>query len=107
MAKWQPLIVATVSSPGEIHRQQARRLALRIEGCGKLVVREVEVRSRSDKQVLQTETEALAELNTCKNQIGSAMAGSVGRFFAHAANIVCLSKLVSVGCFQATAAAIV
>lgn len=40
------------------------------------------------KQVLKTEVEALVELNTCKNLVGSAMAGSVGGFNAHAANIV-------------------
>ena len=60
----------------------------RIEGRGKSVVCEAVVPSRIVKQVLKTEVEALVELNTCKNLVGSAMAGSVGGFNAHAANIV-------------------
>ena len=39
-------------------------------------------------QVLKTSVEALVELNLCKNLVGSAMAGSIGGFNAHAANIV-------------------
>lgn len=39
-------------------------------------------------QVLKTSTAALVELNINKNLVGSAMAGSVGGFNAHAANIV-------------------
>lgn len=39
-------------------------------------------------QVLKTTVDALVELNICKNLVGSAMAGSIGGFNAHAANIV-------------------
>ena len=38
--------------------------------------------------MLKTSVDALVELNISKNLIGSAMAGSVGGFNAHAANIV-------------------
>lgn len=39
-------------------------------------------------QVLKTSVDALVDLNISKNLVGSAMAGSVGGFNAHAANIV-------------------
>lgn len=38
--------------------------------------------------MLKTSTAALVELNINKNLVGSAMAGSIGGFNAHAANIV-------------------
>ncbi|MEQ2178364.1 hypothetical protein GOODEAATRI_013264, partial [Goodea atripinnis] len=38
--------------------------------------------------VLKTTTEALIEVNISKNLVGSAMAGSIGGFNAHAANLV-------------------
>lgn len=40
------------------------------------------------KTVLKTSAQALVELNISKNLMGSAMAGSIGGFNAHAANIV-------------------
>jgi hydroxymethylglutaryl-CoA reductase (NADPH) len=40
------------------------------------------------KSVLKTSVKALIDLNLSKNFIGSAMAGSIGGFNAHAANIV-------------------
>lgn len=39
-------------------------------------------------QVLKTSVDALVELNISKNLVGSAMAGALGGFNAHAANIV-------------------
>lgn len=39
-------------------------------------------------KVLKTNVDSLIEVNTDKNLIGSAMAGSLGGFNAHAANIV-------------------
>lgn len=39
-------------------------------------------------QVLKSSTAALVDLNISKNLVGSAMAGSIGGFNAHAANIV-------------------
>lgn len=38
--------------------------------------------------VLKTSVHALVDVNICKNLIGSAVAGSIGGFNAHAANIV-------------------
>lgn len=40
------------------------------------------------KSVLKTSSKALVDLNITKNLVGSAMAGSIGGFNAHAANIV-------------------
>ena len=40
------------------------------------------------RSVLKTSATALAELNTGKNLVGSALAGSIGGFNAHASNIV-------------------
>eukprot|EP00741_Cyanophora_paradoxa_P021712 tig00000241_g20957.t1 len=59
-----------------------------IEGRGKSVVAEAVVSGRVVEKVLKTTVEALVDLNTQKNLIGSALAGSVGGFNAHAANIV-------------------
>ncbi|RPB12220.1 hypothetical protein P167DRAFT_169242 [Morchella conica CCBAS932] len=59
-----------------------------IEGRGKSVVAEAIIPADVVKSVLKSDVESLVELNTAKNLIGSAMAGSVGGFNAHAANIV-------------------
>jgi hydroxymethylglutaryl-CoA reductase (NADPH) len=59
-----------------------------IEGRGKSVVAEAVVPGRVVKSVLKTSVEALCNLNIKKNLVGSAMAGSVGGFNAHAANIL-------------------
>lgn len=40
------------------------------------------------QKVLKTNVKALVELNTVKNLAGSAMAGAIGGFNAHASNIV-------------------
>ena len=40
------------------------------------------------KKVLKTNVQALVELNTVKNLAGSAIAGALGGFNAHASNIV-------------------
>jgi hydroxymethylglutaryl-CoA reductase (NADPH) len=60
-----------------------------IEGRGKSVVCEATVSAATVRQVLKTTVEALVDLNVCKNLVGSAMAGSVGGFNTHAANVVC------------------
>ena len=39
-------------------------------------------------QVLKTSTAALVDVNINKNLVGSAMAGSIGGYNAHAANLV-------------------
>ncbi|XP_069483571.1 3-hydroxy-3-methylglutaryl-Coenzyme A reductase [Ambystoma mexicanum] len=59
-----------------------------IEGRGKSVVAEAIIPAKVVKAVLKTSTAALVDLNINKNLVGSAMAGSIGGFNAHAANIV-------------------
>ncbi|XP_061118528.1 3-hydroxy-3-methylglutaryl-coenzyme A reductase-like isoform X2 [Conger conger] len=59
-----------------------------IEGRGKSAVCEATIPARVVREVLKTTTEALVNLNINKNLVGSAMAGSIGGFNAHAANIV-------------------
>ncbi|XP_031558121.1 3-hydroxy-3-methylglutaryl-coenzyme A reductase-like [Actinia tenebrosa] len=59
-----------------------------IEGRGKSVVCEAIVPAHVVTKVLKTSVSALTELNTSKNLVGSAMAGAIGGFNAHAANIV-------------------
>lgn len=63
-------------------------LFFRIEGRGKSVVCEAVVPSKVVKSILKTSVSALVDLNVNKNLIGSAMAGSIGGFNAHAANVV-------------------
>ena len=57
-----------------------------IEGRGKSVVAEATVPGSVVKTVLKTTVAALVELNISKNLVGSAMAGAIGGFNAHAAN---------------------
>ncbi|EWC43606.1 hypothetical protein DRE_01493 [Drechslerella stenobrocha 248] len=59
-----------------------------IEGRGKSVVAEAIIPKETVEQTLKITVDALLELNISKNLIGSAMAGSMGGFNAHAANIV-------------------
>lgn len=59
-----------------------------IDGRGKSVVAEAIIPGDVVRSVLKSDVDALIELNTSKNLIGSAMAGSIGGFNAHAANIV-------------------
>ncbi|EJD54633.1 hypothetical protein AURDEDRAFT_110195 [Auricularia subglabra TFB-10046 SS5] len=59
-----------------------------IEGRGKSVVAEAVVPGKIVKTVLKTTVQALCNLNIKKNLVGSAMAGSIGGFNAHAANIL-------------------
>lgn len=59
-----------------------------LEGRGKSVIAEATVPASIIESVLKTTTAALVELNIAKNLIGSAAAGSIGGFNAHAANIV-------------------
>lgn len=59
-----------------------------IDGRGKGVVAEAIIPGDVVKSVLKSDVDSLVELNISKNLIGSAMAGSVGGFNAHAANIV-------------------
>lgn len=59
-----------------------------IEGRGKSVVAEARIPADVVRKVLKSDVDALVELNVSKNLVGSAMAGSVGGFNAHAANLV-------------------
>ncbi|KAL3696536.1 hypothetical protein R1sor_010612 [Riccia sorocarpa] len=59
-----------------------------IEGRGKSVVCEAILKEDIVRKVLKTSVPALVELNTIKNLAGSAVAGALGGFNAHAANIV-------------------
>lgn len=59
-----------------------------IEGRGKSVVCEAIINEEVVKKVLKTTVASLVELNMLKNLTGSAMAGALGGFNAHASNIV-------------------
>lgn len=59
-----------------------------IEGRGKSVVCEAIINKDIVRTILKTSTHAMVDVNISKNLIGSAMAGSIGGFNAHAANIV-------------------
>ena len=59
-----------------------------IEGRGKSVVAEAVIPGRVVKSVLKTTVADLVNLNIKKNLVGSAMAGAMGGFNAHAANIL-------------------
>lgn len=60
----------------------------RIEGRGKSVVCEAIVPAKIVANILKTNVHALVDVNNSKNMVGSAVAGSIGGFNAHAANIV-------------------
>ncbi|CCH45937.1 3-hydroxy-3-methylglutaryl-CoA reductase [Wickerhamomyces ciferrii] len=59
-----------------------------IEGRGKSVVAEAIIPSETVSKVLKSSVKALVELNISKNLVGSAMAGSIGGFNAHASNLL-------------------
>lgn len=59
-----------------------------IEGRGKSVVCEATIPAKVVEDVLKTDVASIVSLNTNKCLIGSALAGSIGGFNAHAANIV-------------------
>ncbi|CAL5019184.1 unnamed protein product [Urochloa decumbens] len=59
-----------------------------IEGRGKSVVCEATIKGGVVQSVLKTTVQTLVELNIIKNLAGSAVAGALGGFNAHASNIV-------------------
>ena len=59
-----------------------------INGRGKSVVCDAVIKGEVVTKVLKTSVSALVELNIVKNLSGSAMAGALGGFNAHASNIV-------------------
>ncbi|CAM9596274.1 unnamed protein product, partial [Laminaria digitata] len=59
-----------------------------IEGRGKSVVVEAILSPKTVSSVLKTTVSRMVECNIAKNLVGSAMAGSIGGFNSHAANVV-------------------
>ncbi|KAH7314263.1 mitochondrial 3-hydroxy-3-methylglutaryl-CoA reductase 1 [Rhexocercosporidium sp. MPI-PUGE-AT-0058] len=59
-----------------------------IDGRGKSVVAEAIIPGDVVRKVLKSDVDELVELNIAKNLVGSALAGAIGGFNAHAANIV-------------------
>lgn len=59
-----------------------------IEGRGKSVVCEAIIKEEVLKKVFRTNVDTLVELNMLKNLAGSAVAGALGGFNAHASNVV-------------------
>jgi hydroxymethylglutaryl-CoA reductase (NADPH) len=68
-----------------------------IEGRGKSCVAEAVVPGHVVRSVLKTTVKDLVNLNIKKNLIGSAMAGSIGGFNAHASNILTVSYSLDSG----------
>jgi hydroxymethylglutaryl-CoA reductase (NADPH) len=58
------------------------------EGRGKSVAVDCVIKGEVVKQVLKTSVQAIVDTNIAKNLMGSALAGSIGGFNAHAANNV-------------------
>lgn len=59
-----------------------------VEGRGKSIVCEARIPSKFVEATLKTTVKAMVETNIQKNLVGSAMAGALGGFNAHAANVV-------------------
>ena len=80
--------MSTISVSGNFCTDKKPAAVNWIDGRGKSVVAEAIIPGDVVRNVLKSDVNALVELNTAKNLIGSAMAGSVGGFNAHASNIV-------------------
>ncbi|BCS24138.1 HMG-CoA reductase [Aspergillus puulaauensis] len=80
--------MATISVSGNFCTDKKAAALNWIDGRGKSVVAEAIIPGEVVRNVLKSDVDALVELNTSKNLIGSAMAGSLGGFNAHASNIV-------------------
>ena len=59
-----------------------------VEGRGKSVAAQARIPRTLVKNMLKTTPQALVEFNTANNLIGSAVAGNIGGFNAHASNVV-------------------
>jgi len=59
-----------------------------VQGRGKSIVCDAVIPANVIRQVLKTSASALVDLNAEKNMMGSAIAGSIGGYNAHAANVV-------------------
>ncbi|BAT75278.1 hypothetical protein VIGAN_01311200 [Vigna angularis var. angularis] len=80
--------VIGISAPGNFCSDKKAAAVNWIEGRGKSVVCEAIIKEEVVNKVLKTSVEALVELNMLKNLTGSAVAGALGGFNAHASNIV-------------------
>jgi hydroxymethylglutaryl-CoA reductase (NADPH) len=80
--------MSTISLSGNFCTDKKPAAVNWIDGRGKAVVAEAIIPGEVVRNVLKSNVDALVELNTSKNLIGSAMAGSIGGFNAHASNIV-------------------
>ncbi|KAI9037946.1 HMG-CoA reductase [Aspergillus affinis] len=80
--------MATISVSGNFCTDKKSAALNWIDGRGKAIVAEAIIPGEVVRSVLKSDVDALVELNTSKNLIGSAMAGSLGGFNAHAANMV-------------------
>jgi hydroxymethylglutaryl-CoA reductase (NADPH) len=80
--------MVTISVSGNFCTDKKPAAVNWIDGRGKSVVAEAIIPGEVVRNVLKSDVNALVELNTAKNLIGSAMAGSIGGFNAHASNIV-------------------
>mmetsp|Transcript_18098 Transcript_18098/g.20264 ORF Transcript_18098/g.20264 Transcript_18098/m.20264 type:complete len:185 (+) Transcript_18098:477-1031(+) len=66
-----------------------------IEGRGKSVVAEAVIKRDIVENMLHTTVDSLVSTNIAKNLVGSSVAGSIGGFNAHAANIVAATFLAT------------
>ncbi|GIJ83908.1 hypothetical protein Asppvi_002739 [Aspergillus pseudoviridinutans] len=80
--------MATISVTGNYCVDKKSAAINWTDGRGKSVVAEALIPGDTVRSVLKTDVNALVELNTAKNLVGSAMAGSIGGFNAHASNLV-------------------
>lgn len=80
--------MSTISVSGNFCTDKKAAAVNWIDGRGKSVVAEAIIPGDVVRSVLKSDVNALVELNTAKNLIGSAMAGSIGGFNAHASNII-------------------
>jgi hydroxymethylglutaryl-CoA reductase (NADPH) len=80
--------MATITISGNYCTDKKPAAVNWIDGRGKAVVAEAIIPGDVVRNVLKSDVDALVELNVSKNLIGSAMAGSIGGFNAHASNIV-------------------
>ncbi|KAK4017974.1 3-hydroxy-3-methylglutaryl-coenzyme A reductase [Daphnia magna] len=80
--------LAVVSLSGNFCTDKKPAAVNWLDGRGKSVVCEAIIPASIVRDKLKTNVSALVDLNISKNLIGSSIAGSIGGFNAHAANIV-------------------
>ncbi|RJE24681.1 reductase [Aspergillus sclerotialis] len=80
--------IVTISLSGNMCSDKKPAAVNWIRGRGKYVVAQARLPSTVVHNTLKTTPATLVELNVAKNLTGSALAGSIGGFNAHASNIV-------------------